>query len=133
MYKKYYLSLFLLIIGIGYLSAQTLTVRIENAVIGQGPLMIGVFNDEKTFPNNHFKGEKATVSDTVTIVTFHDLPIGQYAVSVFQDSNNNGKLDTGLFGIPKEKYGFSNDVRRPDFQRSSFNFNGDMTITIRIK
>jgi uncharacterized protein (DUF2141 family) len=36
------------------------------------------------------------------------LPAGQYVFSIYQDSNGNGKLDTNLIGIPREKFGFSN-------------------------
>ncbi len=37
------------------------------------------------------------------------LPYGWYAVSVVHDQNKNNKLDSNLFGIPKEPYGFSNN------------------------
>ena len=73
------------------------------------------------------------VTGEIMEVTFHDLPIGQYAVSVYQDRNNNGRLDTGLFGIPIEKYGFSNGGRRPNFRDCLLNFDGDKVISIRIK
>ena len=52
MLKKSYIFLLLLIMGIGYLSAHTLTVRVENVDVGNGYLMIGVFIDEDTFPNS---------------------------------------------------------------------------------
>ena len=114
-------------------STHSLTVRIENIHAGRGHLMIGVFNDENDFPNNHFVGKRiATIDETMTVV-FHDLPVGQYAVSVFQDSNNNGRLDTNIFGIPREKFGFSNGVRRSNFQASLFRFDDDTSITIRIR
>jgi uncharacterized protein (DUF2141 family) len=123
----------LLVISTGYLSAQTLTIRVENAEIGRGYLMVGVFNDESNFPNNYFMGKRIAVTDTMMEISFTDLPLGQYAVSVFQDRNGNGRLDTNILGIPTERYGFSNDVRRPNFQRSLFDFNGNMTITIWIR
>ena len=122
-----------LILCIGYLHAQTLTVRIENADVGRGYLMVGVFNDEMNFPGVFFAGEKVSASEEIIIVNFDKLPMGRYAVSVFQDKNNNGQLDSGLFGIPTEKYGFSNGARRPNFNNSSFDFNGNMAITIRIR
>jgi uncharacterized protein (DUF2141 family) len=133
MLKKYCLFLLLLIMGMGHLFAQTLTVRIENAIVGQGYLMVGVFNDERSFPDSYFRGERIPVTDKTMIVTFDNLPMGQYAVSVFQDNNGNGQLDTNIFGIPRERYGFSNDARRPDFQKSLFYFNDNMTIVIRIR
>lgn len=36
---------------------------------------------------------------------------GEYAVVVIYDKNENGKLDTGLFRIPREKIGYSNNAR----------------------
>ena len=132
MVKKQLLFI-LLILSIGHLSAQTLTVRIENTDIGRGYLMIGIFNNDVNFPDSFFIGDRISVSDNITIVTFNDLPVGRYAVSVYQDSNNNGQLDRGIFGIPKEKYGFSNGARRPNFNDSSFDFSENMTITIQIR
>ncbi|MDV7400114.1 DUF2141 domain-containing protein, partial [Arthrospira platensis SPKY1] len=50
------------------------------------------------------------IQSTQVVVTL-ELPKGAYAVSAFHDINNNGKLDTNPFGIPKEPYGFSNNAR----------------------
>ena len=46
------------------------------------------------------------VSAVVSVET--QLNEGYYRISVFQDENGNGELDTGLFGIPKEPFGISN-------------------------
>ena len=133
MAKKKTIFMIFLIMGTGYIFAQTLTIRVENAEIGRGYLMIGVFNDENSFPNSYFRGKRIAVTDTVMEVSFSDLPFGQYAVSVFQDKSGSGRLSTGIFGIPIERYGFSNDIRRPNFLGALFDFYGNMTITIRIR
>ena len=43
------------------------------------------------------------------------VPIGElpesFAVAVFHDENENGELDRNRFGIPTERYGFSNNAR----------------------
>jgi uncharacterized protein (DUF2141 family) len=44
-------------------------------------------------------------------VRFDKLTPGSYAVTVFHDLNDNGELDTGFFGIPKEPVGFSNNAK----------------------
>jgi uncharacterized protein (DUF2141 family) len=36
---------------------------------------------------------------------------GKYAINVIHDKNNNNKLDTNVFGIPKEGWGCSNNAR----------------------
>jgi uncharacterized protein (DUF2141 family) len=59
-----------------------------------------------------------------TIVTVDNVPPGVYAVQVFHDRNNNGRLDRGVLGIPKESLGFSNDaplgLHGPRFGRAAF-------------
>jgi len=45
-----------------------------------------------------------------------------FAVGAFHDENENQKLDKGAFGIPTERYGFSNNPKRgfgpPTFQEA---------------
>jgi uncharacterized protein (DUF2141 family) len=125
--------LVLFVIGVGFVSANTLTIRVENADVGKGLLMIGLANDEESFSGTFFRRQKMEVTDKETIVIFEDLPKGQYAVSVYQDRNGNEKCDSTIFAIPTEKYGFSNSIRLPSFKRSSFALDGEMTITIRIR
>ena len=48
-----------------------------------------------------------------TIVTVRNVPPGRYAAQAFHDRNGNGKVDRGLFGIPKEAVGFSRDAPTP--------------------
>lgn len=43
-----------------------------------------------------------------TELDFVDLPPGSYAVALFHDENDNGRLDK-RFGIPTEGFGFSNN------------------------
>jgi uncharacterized protein (DUF2141 family) len=123
----------LLAMGIGHLYAETLTVQVENAVIGKGHLMVGLFNNKESFPSNQFRGVRIEVSDTVMTVVFEDLPPGEYVVSVYQDANDNEKLDKTIFGIPTERYGFSNDRRLPNYKNCVFVLYDGMTIPIRIR
>jgi uncharacterized protein (DUF2141 family) len=132
MLKKNALLLFALVMGAGALSAGTLTIRVENIEPGRGHLMAGIFNDEKSFPDTYYRGQRIAATDSVMVVTFSDLPEGSYAVSVYQDSNGNGQLDKNIFGIPKEKYGFSSHADRPVFKKCLFSFSHDMTITLRL-
>ena len=65
-------------------------------------------------------------------------PRGQYAAVVYHDVNDNGALDKGRFGIPREPYGFSNDARSPfgppGFEEASFDVNEEpLTISIEIR
>jgi uncharacterized protein (DUF2141 family) len=131
--KKTLTPLLLILTLGGGLFAETLTILIENAEPGKGHLMVGVFNNESSFPDDYYAGQRVTATDRVMTVIFADLPKGVYAVSVYQDANDNGQLDKNIFGMPKEKYGFSNTAGRPDYKKSLFDFSGDMTITVRLR
>lgn len=68
---------------------------------------------------------------------FHNLAAGRYALSVFHDANDNGRLDRNLFGAPVEGYGFSNDARGaggpPKFSQAAFDFDGKAkSITVKL-
>ncbi len=132
--KKLFLIVLLVVAGIGYISAETLTIRIENAEPGNGVLKIGVYTDSDSYPNDDevYTGSDAEVTDNVTVVVFSDLPKDTYAVAVYQDSNGNNKLDQ-VFGIPTEDYGFSNNTMIPGWKKNSFYLDGDMTITIKLR
>lgn len=71
-------------------------------------------------------------------VVVEDLPYGMYAVSILHDEDGDGKMKTGLFGIPKEGYGFSGDVvgrfGPPEFRDARFEVvspEHSITVTVR--
>jgi uncharacterized protein (DUF2141 family) len=77
------------------------------------------------------------IRDTQARCDFEDIPPGTYALAVIHDENVNGKLDTNALGVPKEGYGFSNDVRAwfgaPSFADASFPHDGqNVEMTIRL-
>lgn len=126
-------TLLLMMLASNSIYAQTLTVKVHNIKPVSGNLMVGVFNSEAGFPDVYFRGAKVQITDTVMVVTFTDLPKGKYAVSVYQDMNKNGQLDKNIFGVPKEKYGFSNKANKPDYRESVFDFNNDLILDITLK
>ena len=56
------------------------------------------------------------------------MDLGTYAVKLFHDANDNGRLDTNWIGIPKERFGFSNNAMGrfgpPDFDAVRFALDG---------
>jgi uncharacterized protein (DUF2141 family) len=132
-------SLFTSIMTLGQESKQTVIIsNLENV---KGTLYIGWYNQPATFRIN----EKAIYREKIIVnsqkelsVVFKNIPKGKYAIAVFLDENDNYKLDKNLFGIPKEKYGFSNNVlpamRPATFAESVFELNQKDTITtIKLK
>jgi uncharacterized protein (DUF2141 family) len=73
-----------------------------------------------------------------TTVAVDDVPPGVYAVQLFHDRKNTGRLERGVFGIPKESIGFSNDaplgLHGPKFGRAAFIHGQDpQDITVNLR
>ena len=84
------------------------TVEINGVVINGGSVYVAVYSNE-----NDYKNEIAFVSFVLqpdnTVLTYSiELPEGEYVVSAFQDTNNNGMLDETIFWIPTEPVGKTN-------------------------
>ncbi|MBD2754065.1 DUF2141 domain-containing protein [Spirosoma sp. BT704] len=87
--------------------------------------------------------EKPLLAKTVTVqgqkatLTFDNLTGGQYAIKFYQDENGNGELDRGMFGIPTESWGVSNDVDAsfgpPAFAATLFEVKTNRNIVINAK
>lgn len=87
----------------------TIVLQIENISSDDGQMLIGLYDDESNWLKKPAKGLVATITDGRTAVEFVDIPDGTYAISVFHDEDDDGKLDSFL-GIPTEDTGSSNDA-----------------------
>ena len=119
------------------LNAQNkLTVKIDGIETIKGSILISLFNSADTFMKKSITGKKTEVTGKTVIISFKDIPNGEYAITLFQDENDNRKLDTGIFGIPKEKYGFSNNAKAtmgpPKYSACKFEVKEDTTIDIKL-
>jgi uncharacterized protein (DUF2141 family) len=111
----------------GAAQTSTLTVIVENITVAKGRVHVGIYKDAATFPKKKyaFAGKEVRVSAVGSVeVMIADLAPGRYAVAVFHDTNDNGKLDTNVFGVPIEPYGFSNKAiakwGNPKFESAAF-------------
>lgn len=99
-----------------------LQLNIAPLEASSGCLRIAIFDKESAFLNTEeavylkvepVKGKK------LEPIKIGPLSYGEYAVAIFHDINDNGKLDTNLFGVPKEPYAFSNSAgtkwKKPSF------------------
>ena len=103
-------------------SSSTLTVRVTGLRSSRGAVLVALHDSAKGFPGGDQALRRETVAparDKTASVVFKGLKPGVYAVAILHDENQNGKLDTGLFGIPREGYGASNNPR-PRFKAPSF-------------
>jgi uncharacterized protein (DUF2141 family) len=117
------------------------TVIVSNLDKKKGNVYIGWYNNEKTYMDANYAVFKKIVAvkdkDEVSVI-FPNVDPGVYAIVVFLDENENGELDKNFLGIPKEDYGFSNNIipatRSATFKEASFTLNGKPgTIFIKVK
>jgi uncharacterized protein (DUF2141 family) len=114
----------LLIASISYCSyAQTGTVifNVQGIQVSKGgEISAGIFKKEY-FPKvgQQFIGKEIAISAEQMQVIFESVPIGTYAMVVFQDIDKDKKLKSNVVGFPKEPIGFSRDAKiklgPPDF------------------
>ena len=114
----------------------TITVKVEGANSNDGKIFIALYNTESGFLEKSYKGEISAITNKSCTVLFKDIPKGVYAVSLFHDENDNGKMDTNFFGIPKEDYGCSNGATGfmgpPKWDDAKFELNKNKSITISL-
>ena len=82
------------------LFAQNLTIEVCDIEKVEGHLYVAIYNSEETFMKKPLSAFRIDVKDTSLSIPCQGLPAGTYAISLFQDENGNGKLDTAVFGIP---------------------------------
>jgi uncharacterized protein (DUF2141 family) len=120
-------------------NGKIITVEISGINEIKGQISIGLFSNEKDFPKDEkvFKGDYIKVEAEKVLYAFKDVPEGTYAIAVYHDANSNKKHDKNFLGIPKEGYGFSNNVfgmfGPPKFKKVSFELKEDKTVKIQLK
>ncbi len=103
-----------------------------------GSISTGIFTKEN-FPEvgKQFRGKDVTVNQSNMEVLLENVPVGTYAAVVFQDQNNNKKLETNFVGFPKEPIGFANDARikfgPPDFEDAAITVTEGQTVIVNIQ
>jgi uncharacterized protein (DUF2141 family) len=103
-------------------------VEFYNIKEAKGTLRLAVFENEEHFTaRSPAVLEKAiSINSTANIkVQIPALTAGKtYSIAAFHDLNNNGELDTNMFGIPTEPYAFSNNPKikwkAPVFAETAF-------------
>ena len=109
--------------------AGDLTIEVSVPSDRQGTVMAAIFDKAEGFPRGTaWRAAKAQSINGKTTLLFANLPEGDYAVTAFLDENSNNKLDSNLFGIPTELYGFSRNARGlagpPSFADAAFRVEG---------
>ena len=93
-----------LLVGSGAQASQ-LSIRVSN-VLAVGDVYVQVCTAGE-FGKACALRARARPQRGQTLVRFPNVAPGQYAVSVFQDTDGNGRLTFGMSGAPSEPWGYS--------------------------
>lgn len=117
--------------------AQTLIIEVRDVEKVEGFLYVAFYSSEETFMKQPVTGLRVEVDGGAVAVPCRGLPAGEYAFALFLDENGNGRLDTGAFGIPTEKYAFSNDAEGvmgpPSYEKCRFTLSADTTLVVHLR
>lgn len=93
----------------------TLTIELSGLDDSQGSIFISVYDNEDDWLSEDTTALfEISISEALVnelVVTNVDLPVGEYAVSIFYDVNGNKDLDTNFIGIPREPIALSNNAK----------------------
>lgn len=130
----------LLLPGMGATTEAPLTVHVRLTNAAHGELGWLIFAGPAGFPGSLGKavrhGFLPIPAGAVEMTIGAKLPPGTYAVTVYEDLNDNHRLDRNFLGIPREPVGVSGNPRPrygpPHFDQCAFQL-GDRGQTIDIK
>jgi len=109
----------------GRLSVSVAGVRNDN-----GAVRCGLYSSANGFrePGKEMRGAVPPIKNGQATCVFSGVPSGTYAVAVFHAEHNETQMETGLFGKPKQGYGFSNNPSStfgpPSFESAAFTYGG---------
>ena len=121
--------------------AETLTVTIGPVRNTEGLVQVCLFASPAGFPDcagNPGVQRRRLPAALGTVRTTFDVPPGVYAVTVFHDEKQSGRVDTNFLGIPRSGVRASNDPTArfgpPGFDAAAFTMpNRPATIAITLR
>lgn len=134
-------ALWLPSIGFAQTECPSVNVKIQNISNNTGVIACAIFDSGEGFPDKFLKFASKIMITQIrgkdASFEFSDIKPGKYAIVVIHDENHNGELDTNLFGMPKEGYGFSSGAQvtlsAPSFYDAEFSYDGGvMQMTIHL-
>ena len=109
----------------------SLEMEINNLQSNNGPLYIRILDENE---NPVIVGTAPVINYSARI-SFDSISPGKYAIQFFHDENENQKMDFSLIGIPKERFGSSNNVKPilgpPKFEKMLFNLTENKKVIMK--
>lgn len=103
---------------------QTLEIKITNIKKNAGKIIVEIYDNKSSWLKNPYK-KLVLLTDQETQIASFSVPFGKYAITIYQDLNNNSEADMNFLSIPKEPVGFGNNHKpfgEPKFESCVINF-----------
>lgn len=130
--KKLNLIFLLLIVSIGIFAQCTLTVEISGLRNNSGNLLYELFDQNK----KSLIVDNKIISNNKCIIVLENIKPGKYGFNYIHDENKNKKLDTKMLLIPKEGFGYSNNVDAkfgpPAFEKWIFEVKENTKLNLKV-
>ena len=130
----------LLTFSLATIAQNSVTVTINGIKKAKGDIRVQLISSKENYtatPSIALDSLVKSAAKPSTTLQFLNVADGEYAIKVFQDLDYDRKLNTNMFGIPKEPYGFSNSARGkmgpPSYEQVLFQVTGNTVQTITIK
>jgi uncharacterized protein (DUF2141 family) len=129
---------FLASLSVAAAPGNSITVRVSTFRSVNGSLRCRLYSRGDGFPGKppYEAEQSAPVTAKTMTCTFASVAPGTYAVALFHDENDNGKLDTNFVGIPREGVGVSNNKLRsfgpPTWDDAKFALKGDVVLDVSL-
>jgi len=105
-----------------------MNINITNIEPGKGSVVLNIYDKKEDFLKKVFLSKTLKANNSTLTFTL-DLPKkGVYAVTVFQDLDDNKKLKQDWFGIPQEPVGYGNNFKpsaKPRFKDCAITLGSD--------
>ena len=129
----------LLLLTMQSVSTQTIRVHVENIWAATGKLYVAVFDSQESFKTEKPVFETVLGKSAMTGGALScEIPFrkGQFGIAVYDDANDNGKMDYYYFRIPSEGFGFSNYLSKgfnsPQYKDFSFTLDENESKKVRV-
>ena len=103
-----------------YAQNVRITIEVTNAIVNDGIVHVAIFFNADEY-RREIPSIGLQIESTSTVVSREvTLPVGEYLISAYQDSNGNNRMDYRVFGIPRELVAMTNYFGR-GFPSRNFN------------
>ena len=107
--------------------SSNLRINLQGIRNNKGVILLSLFSSAEGYPSDASKADqkiRMPVKKLQLPIVFKNIKPGKYAIALLHDEDEDGKMATTFLGLPKEGYGFSNNVMGlagpPSYQKASF-------------